>query len=63
MKKDLNWMRLDNAALIFPAARRRKWINAYRVSAYLKEDVDSDMLDIAIRHAVKRFPSIRSSVK
>ena len=63
MKKDLNWMRLDNAALIFPAARRRKWINAYRVSAYLKEDVDSDMLDIAIRHAVKRFPSMAVRIR
>ena len=63
MKKDLRWMRLDNAALIFPAARRHKWINAYRVSAYLKDDIDSDMLDIAIRHAVKRFPSMAVRIR
>lgn len=29
MKKDLFWTRLDNAALIFPAIRRKNWSNAF----------------------------------
>ena len=30
-----DWLRLDNAALIFPAVRRRDWTNAFRISATL----------------------------
>ena len=36
----LRWLRLDNAAKVYPAARRRDWTNVFRVSATLKEQVD-----------------------
>ena len=42
------WMRLDNAALIFPAIRRRRWVNAFRVSATLTEPVDPAVLQQAV---------------
>ena len=34
------WMPLDNAALIFPAIRRKNWNNVFRQSITLREDVD-----------------------
>ncbi len=52
------WMRLDNAALIFPAIRRRRWVNAFRVSATLTEPVDPAVLQQAVTELMPRFPSM-----
>ena len=52
-----NWYRLDTAALIFPAVRRRDWPNAFRVSASMKDDVDPDILQRAVNALRPRFPS------
>ena len=51
-------MRLDNAALIFPAVRRRRWANAFRVSATLAEPVDPAVLQQAVEDLMPRFPSM-----
>lgn len=54
------WFRLDNAAKIYPAARRRNWSNVYRQSVSLREDVDTEVLKSALDVTVRRFPSIAS---
>lgn len=54
----LRWMRLDNAAKIYPAAKRRRWNNVFRLSATLKEPIDPFVLQSALDVTVKRFPSI-----
>ncbi len=51
-------MRLDNAALIFPAIRQRRWVNAFRVSATLTEPVDPAVLQQAVTELMPRFPSM-----
>ena len=51
-------MRLDNAALIFPAIRQRRWANAFRVSATLTEPVDPALLQQAVTDLMPRFPSM-----
>ncbi len=56
--RKLRWMRLDNAAKIFPASRRRNWVNIFRLSATLTEDVDVQVLQSALDVTVRRFPSI-----
>ncbi len=56
--KKLRWMRLDNAAKIYPAAKRRGWTNYFRLSATLKEPVDMQILRTALDVTVRRFPSI-----
>lgn len=56
--KKLRWMRLDNAAKIYPAARRASWSNVFRLSATLKEVVDRDALATALDITVRRFPSM-----
>ncbi|MBO5286610.1 MAG: alpha/beta hydrolase fold domain-containing protein [Clostridia bacterium] len=63
LQKKLRWMRLDNAAKIYPAARRRNWSNVFRLSATLKERVDREVLQIALDVTVRRFPSIAVSLK
>ena len=61
--KQLRWVRLDNAAKIYPAARRRNWSNVFRQSATLYEDVDKDVLKSALDVVVKRFPSIAARLR
>ena len=54
----LRWMRLDNAAKIYPAARNQNWSNVFRLSATLKETVNPAVLQTALDVTVRRFPSI-----
>ncbi len=62
-QKKLRWLTLDNAAKIFPAARRRNWTNMFRLSATLCEDVDAATLQSALDVTVRRFPSISVRLK
>lgn len=57
-KTPLYWVRLDNAAKIYPAARRKNWTNLFRQSVTLKEAVDTAVLQRALDVTVKRFPTI-----
>ncbi|MBP5313432.1 MAG: hypothetical protein J6Y65_00680 [Eggerthellaceae bacterium] len=62
-KRKKYWRRLDNAALIFPAARRKGWFNRFRMSVTLKEDIDKEVLQSALDVTVKRFPLICSRLR
>jgi len=63
MKQNLRWMRLDNAALIYPAARRRNWTNVFRISVSFREEVDAGLLQKALERAVVRFPSVAARLR
>ncbi|MBQ1674898.1 MAG: hypothetical protein II069_02510 [Oscillospiraceae bacterium] len=56
--RQLRWMRLDNAALIFPAAQRKHWSNAFRLSFTFRDPVDPALLQQALDHVAPRFPSV-----
>lgn len=56
--RSLRWMRLDNAAKIYPAAKRRNWNNFFRISATLTESIDTGVLASALDVTARRFPSI-----
>lgn len=57
-RRSLRWMRLDNAAKIYPANRSRNWSNVFRLSMTLNEPVDPAVLQSALDVTVLRFPSI-----
>ena len=57
-KTAARWMKLDNAALIYPATMNRNWTALFRLSATLTEPVDPDILMEAQRSALKRCPSL-----
>ncbi len=59
----LRWLKLDNAAKIYPAARRQNWSNVFRLSATLNEEVDVDILSSALDVTVRRFPSIATRLR
>ena len=59
MKKTDNtheWIQLDNAAKIYPAAMSGNWTAIFRVSANLSEDIDPNCLQKALMSTLKRFP-------
>ena len=62
-KKTLSWVKLDNAAKIYPAARRRNWSNVFRQSTTFTEDIDKDALKRALDVVVKRFPAIAARLR
>ena len=62
-KKSLSWVRLDNAAKIYPAVRRRNWSNVFRQSATLTEDIDKEVLASTLAVVVKRFPTIAARLR
>ena len=62
-KRSLRWVRLDNAAKIYPAARRKNWSNVFRQSVTLYDDVDTVILKSALNITVKRFPSIAARLR
>lgn len=54
----LRWMRLDNAAKIYPAALNRNWSNVFRLSATMHEPVNCEILQSALDVTARRFPSM-----
>ena len=48
MPEPKKWMRLDNAAKIFPAVKRRDWSNVFRLSATLTQPIDPLLLQEAV---------------
>lgn len=57
------WMKLDNAAKIYPAASRRNWKALFRLSATLTETVDPAVLKEAQRFTLARFPGFALKLK
>ena len=62
-ERKLRWLRLDNAAKIYPAARRQDWSNVFRLSVTLKENVDASVLQSALDVTARRFPSIAARLR
>ena len=62
-KNKLRWVRLDNAAKIYPASRNRHWSNMFRLSATLAEPVDVQILQSALDVTVRRFPTIAARLR
>ena len=53
-EKKLRWLKLDNAAKIYPASRNNNWSNIFRLSATLKEPVDTEVLRSALDITARR---------
>ena len=58
-----SWMRLDNAATIYPANMTRQFSVMFRFSAALTEEVDPVLLDRALKNVLRRMPSFSYRLK
>ena len=53
------WTRLDNASIIYPSCRTRKYATIFRLVVTMDEDVSEPLLRDALKNCIKRFPSFR----
>lgn len=57
------WFPLNSAAKIYPLSMNHRWMAMFRLSCYLKTDVQKDILQMALNFTIKRFPYFATSVK
>jgi len=50
------WLRLDNAAKLYPAIQKKGWSSVFRLSARMREKVDLSVLQKALEQILPRFP-------
>lgn len=58
-----SWIKLDNAATIYPSTLSRKYAAMFRMTVTLKEKIDKEILDTALNNVIKRFPSFSYKLK
>lgn len=57
------WLKLDNAAKIFPGQNSKTWSNSFRVCYEFKEPVEPDILYKALCDILPRFPCYDVRIK
>jgi len=58
-----SWMKLDNAATIYPSTLTKRYASMFRMSVSLTETVDKKILESALNNVIKRFPAFRYKLK
>ena len=58
-----SWLRLDNAAKIFPSVTNARRHNLFRISFEMMELVDKDVLQSALESVIKRFSYFNVKLK
>lgn len=53
---DKPWFKIDNAATLYAAARRKSWSRTFRTAFVLDEEIDPEVLQKALEDTAKRFP-------
>lgn len=57
------WLKLDNAAKIFPGQNTSTWSNSFRISFELEERIDPDLLLRALEQIMPRFPCYKVQIR
>ena len=57
------WMKLDNAAKIYPATMTRAWMALFRFSTTLIDPIEPQLLQRALDRTLRRFPSMAQKLK
>ena len=65
MKKEskIHWRRLDNSAKIFPISTGKKYSTVFRLSAVLKEKINPEILEEAVKQALEKYKSFKVRMK
>lgn len=62
-KQDLKWRKLDNSAKIFPIISNKKYSSIFRLSAVLKEEIEKESLEKAVKITLEKFPFFKVTLK
>lgn len=57
------WYPVDDGAKIYPLTIKRNWMQMFRLSMYLHEDIEPSLLQLAMTFTIKRFPFFATTVK
>lgn len=63
LKEREDWYPLDHAAKIYPLSMSTKRMTVFRLSAYLKQPVVPQVLQMALTYTMKRFPYYATTIK
>lgn len=63
MQKKVYWHKLDNAAKIFPATSKEGRSNVFRISFYMNEEVNPNILSQAVDKNLIRFQVFKTQLK
>ncbi len=55
-RQNPDWFRLDNAGILFPGQNTSTWSNIFRVSIELTQEIEPEILAIALKNILPRFP-------
>ena len=61
-RKDV-WYKLDLSAIVYPTLQRRDFSSVYRLSVVLKEQIDPDLLQLALDRTLPRFPTYKVAIR
>ena len=62
-RNTLEWRKLDNSAKIFPISTGKKYSNVFRLSAVLKEKINPEILEKAVKIALEKYKSFKVRLK
>lgn len=62
-RQEVSWLKIDNAGLIYPSASSETWNNVFRISAYLKEEINPEVLQQALNIVIVRYPHLNVSIR
>ena len=57
------WTRLDNAAIIYPSCRTRRYATQFRMSVTLGSEVSLRLLNQALGNLMPRFPGFSYTLR
>lgn len=63
MKKKKYWYKVDNAGKIFPAISKNNRSNVFRLSFYLEDTIDPELLEKAVNMLLPRFETFAVQLK
>ncbi len=63
MRNNNNWYRLDNMAKMYPILATPRTESLYRLSVNLTEDINPELLQIALQDILPRFPSMKVKLR
>jgi hypothetical protein len=62
-KKQRNWIDLDNASKLFPSVMNSTDTKVFRFTATIKDDIDPELLQMALDQAYRHFPLYRGVLR
>lgn len=57
------WYQLDLSAVVYPTLQRQNFSSVFRLSALMKEEVDPELLQLAMDQVLVRFPTYKVAIR